>query len=244
MYLYVFLTLSVLHVFPFSVVGAISSAFLSTYSPFADGGDSKESTSTVGDKLILDTPTESTVLNYINDSLASSLLYPRRLVKGYKMSICNETNDEIETSDAEVESLLYAPNSSKKVDIQTYELNISLLSNPCRLGKAETPTSRIHSNDCKESVYFDGDSLLSSNKVNIQTSELQTPLLSKACRQGKVNISSIQNDTNNCLKSLDFDEESLASSHNGLTKVEFQTSETLLSRKCSPVEHDSSSLLS
>ena len=156
MHSFMFLTLLELCVLPCCRVGVVSLAFLSPYSPFADGGVSKEATSTEEDKQSSDTATESISLNYINNSLASSLSYPRRLVNNFKHSTRIETNDEIETSDSEVESLLYAPKPSHKVNIQASELNISSLSNPCRLGKADTPSSRIHSKDSKDAVNFKG----------------------------------------------------------------------------------------
>ena len=74
---------------------ATSSAFLSPYSPFANGGDNKGSISTGKDKGIVEARAETSALNYINDSLEAPLSYPHRLVKGYKPSICNRTKDDI-----------------------------------------------------------------------------------------------------------------------------------------------------
>ena len=64
---------------PFSMFGATSSVFLSPYSPFSNGGNNKGSTGE--ESGIKEAPEETSTMNYINDPLAISLSYPRRLVK-------------------------------------------------------------------------------------------------------------------------------------------------------------------
>ena len=98
-------------------------------------------------------------------------------MKGYKPSNHNETNDEIESSDSEIESPLTNPNHSNNAYIQTSEFKTPSLSNPCRLWDSNTPTGHTATYDCKESLNFEVESLSSSNCVNIQTSELHLYLV-------------------------------------------------------------------
>ena len=69
-----------IYLLPFSMLGATSSEFISPYSPFSNSGEDKGSTGEYS--RIEEAPSEKSVTNNINDSLAASLSYLHRLVKG------------------------------------------------------------------------------------------------------------------------------------------------------------------